>query len=147
MVVVVSDTLAEAKPDMRTRLCINDIPEFVLTTAAVTLLSECVVGVHLNREAVACVDKLHQHGKLQAETLIDALTDKLAHIDLNNLLQVIVFQKTIGDDGLFALHPRDFPTLTNALLVLRLLSTLASGSQLATTPNALFQSWTKLNRV
>ncbi len=103
----------ESHIKVRSRFAVRHVPHLRFTAASVPLPGQFVAGMHLNGEHVAGVDQLHQHRKLQTVGIVHLFAHQVAHVDLSDLLQVVRFQKTVGDHREIALYTRYFPTFAD----------------------------------
>ena len=54
--------------------------------------------MHLDRQGLLYVEVLDEQRKLKAETFVYAVADQLAHVDLDQFLQIVALQRTVADD-------------------------------------------------
>ena len=73
--------------------------------------------MHLNREVVVGVDELDEQGEATAKALEDALTDELFAVGMDQFVEVLPSEWASCDDGVIVVDVRDFPALTDLLIV------------------------------
>ena len=111
LVLLGGDLLREARLEVGAAIGADDVPHLRLAVLAVTHLRQGIVGVHLDREVVACVDELHQQRKFGAETLVDGLTDERLLELVDKLRQRAARISPPGDYGFVACDARELPAL------------------------------------
>ena len=75
-----------------------------------------VVRMHLHREFVLRIDVFDQQRKLQAEFLVNFVAYQIAHIDFDQLFEVVSGQYAVADDGYVAVEAGNFPTFADRTL-------------------------------
>ena len=96
---------------------IYDVPHLGLPEGIVTLQAEGIIGMHLDREVVAGIDELDEQGEATAKALEDALTDELFAVGMDQFVEVLPSEWASCDDGVIVVDVRDFPALTDLLIV------------------------------
>ena len=72
--------------------------------------------MHLHREFVLRIDVFDQQRKLQAEFLVNFVAYQIAHIDFDQLFEVVSGQYAVADDGYVAVEAGNFPTFADRTL-------------------------------
>ena len=104
--------LVEAHDEFSVLVGLHHIPHFGLAIAEAAFFSQFVVGMHLHRKPVVGIDNFQQQRKLFAVFVEDALTDKVAHKSLHQVVDFVAFEVTVGDFALLVPKAREQPHLT-----------------------------------
>lgn len=75
--------------------------------------SQFVIRVDLYGQFVLCIDVFDQQRKFEAEFLIHPITDQFAHVDFDQLFQIVAGQQAVADDRDVSVDTRNFPTLAD----------------------------------
>ena len=110
-VLVLVHLALEAVHNLGIVACLDDVPHLGFAVLHAALLGQSVVGMHLDRELVGSVDKFNQQGELGAETVVIAFPNQLAHIYLEQFVDVVFGQKAVCNYRLVALDTRKRPQL------------------------------------
>ena len=91
----------------------HHIPHFGFPERVVAFGSQFIVRMHLYREVVVGINQLNQQRKLLAKLFEDPFANQVPHVDFNQFLQVVPFQRAVGHHRNITLNPREFPALTD----------------------------------
>ena len=116
--------ILEAYENLRIRLGIGDIPHFAFAARPMTLRGEFVAWMHLHGNPVLAIEIFNQQRKCEPVAFEHRFADEVAHIYLDNLLQIIAFQKSVRHDRHVAVQSRNVPTLAVTLRAVYLSSPL-----------------------
>ena len=120
----------------RARFTVQHIPHLGLAARQPLLLSLLVVGVHLDGELLARVDKLDEQGKQITVARVVLLADQQLLLLRQHVVEFPALVFAVGDNSLVVFHARHLPALAH--LVEGLLQVLERDN-LVTTPNRLLQ--------
>ena len=130
------DLLLQAAAQRGRGVAFHHIPHLGLAARQPLLLSLLVVGVHLDGELLARVDKLDEQGKQIAVARVVLLADQQLLLLRQHVVEFPALVFAVGDNSLVVFHARHLPALAH--LVEGLLQVLERDN-LVTTPNRLLQ--------
>ena len=92
---------------------VDHVPHFGFAVGAVPLGGQIVVRMHLDRQGLLYVEVLDEQRKLKTEALVYAVADQLAHVDLDQFLQIVAFQRAVADDRPVAVEAGELPAFAD----------------------------------
>ena len=109
LVLVGCDLLLETVHNVRIVTGSEDVPHLGLAVLHAAALCQCVVGMHLDGEAVHGINELDKQGEFGAEAVEVLLANQFAHVNLKKFVDMVLGQEAILHDRLVPLHARERP--------------------------------------